>query len=68
MIRIIQLLVGFFLIVLVVPQTPTENIVLRVFFETGFFTTYSEAKSFLKILTWSLIFSFLFLTFLIHIY
>ncbi len=66
MIRIIQLIVGFLLIIIVVPQTPTENVVLRLFFETGFFTTYSEAKSFLKFLTWFLIFSFLVLTFLLH--
>lgn len=66
MIKIVQLIVGFLLIVIVVPQTPTENVVLRLFFETGFFTTYSEAKSFLKFLTWALIFSFLVLTFLLH--
>ena len=44
MLKIIQLIVGFLLIVVIVPQTPTENIVLRKFAETGLFTSYGEAK------------------------
>lgn len=65
MLNFLQFLTGILIIVLIVPQTPTENIVLRKFLETGFFTNYSEAKSFLKITTWSLIFVFVILTFLI---
>jgi hypothetical protein len=65
MLNFFQLLTGILIIVLIVPQTPTENIVLRKFLETGFFTNYSEAKSFLKLTTWFLIFLFLILTFLI---
>ena len=59
MIRILHLGIGFFLILLIVPQTPTENIVLRKLVETGFFLNYSEAKTFLIFLTWCLIFCFL---------
>jgi hypothetical protein len=65
MLNFFQFLTGILIIVLIVPQTPTENIVLRKFLETGFFTNYSEAKSFLKISTWVLIFLFLIFTFLI---
>ena len=63
MLKIIQTLIGFLLIVLIVPQTPTENIVLRKFLDTGFFTSYNEAKKILTLITWALIFSFLTLTF-----
>ena len=65
MLNILQFLTGILLIILVVPQTQTENIVLRKFLETGWFTNYNEAKSFLKNSTWLLIFLFLLLTFLI---
>ncbi len=65
MLNILQFLIGILLIILVVPQTQTENIVLRKFLETGWFTNYSETKSFLKNSTWLLIFLFLLLTFLI---
>nr|YP_009106580.1 hypothetical chloroplast RF47 [Dicloster acuatus]AIT95462.1 hypothetical chloroplast RF47 [Dicloster acuatus] len=64
MLNFFQFLTGILIIVLIIPQTPTENIVLRKFLETGLFTSYSEAKSFLKISTWFLIFLFLILTFL----
>lgn len=66
MVNILQFVIGILIIVLIVPQTPTENIVLRKFLETGWFTNYSEAKNFLKITTWCLIFLFLILTFLLH--
>lgn len=58
-----QLLTAILIIILITPQTPTENIVLRKFIETGFFTDYGEAKSFLKLTTWFLIVIFLLLTF-----
>ena len=67
MFKIIQLIIGFLLIVLIIPQTPTENIVLRKFSETGFFTNYNEAKNFLNTITWVLIFSFLIITFFLNI-
>ena len=68
MLKIIQLIVGFLLIVVIVPQTPTENIVLRKFAETGLFTSYGEAKNFVKFLTWGLIAAFLMLTFVLSLY
>ncbi len=66
MLKLIQLIIGLFLIILIVPQTPTENIVLRKFSETGFFTSYNEAKNILNIFTWGLIFTFLIITFLLN--
>jgi protein translocase SecG subunit len=63
MLKIIQFCTGILIIILIVPQTPTENIVLRKFIDSGLFTNYSEAKSFLNQITWILIFTFLVLTF-----
>nr|YP_003058277.1 hypothetical chloroplast RF47 [Parachlorella kessleri]ACQ90984.1 hypothetical chloroplast RF47 [Parachlorella kessleri] len=65
MLKFFQFFTGILIIVLIAPQTSTENIVLKKFTETGLFTSYAEAKSFLKITTWFLIFAFLILTFLI---
>lgn len=67
MLHFIELLIALSIILLVVPQTPTENIVLRKFLETGLFTNYSKAKEFLTLLTWSLIFSFLVLLILLNV-
>jgi len=66
MIKIIQLLSGLLILLIVIPQTPTENIVLRKFNETGFFSNYKNAKKFVDILTWSLIVIFITLTFLLN--
>ena len=63
MLNYFQIFIGILVIIVIVPQTPTENIVLRRFLESGFFTNYSEAKSFLNKISWSLIFTFLVLTF-----
>lgn len=67
MLNIIHLFIGILIIILIVPQTPTENIVLRKFLETGLFTNYSEAKSVLNFSTWFLICLFLVLTFFINL-
>ena len=67
MLNILQTSIGILIILLIVPQTLTENIVLRKFIETGFFTNYSEAKSVLNFLTWFLICFFLILTFFLII-
>jgi preprotein translocase subunit SecG len=67
MLNVIEVLLALSIIFLVVPQTPTENILLRKVLETGFFTSYSKAKDFLNYLTWSLIFVFLALLFLLNI-
>jgi len=66
MIKIIQLLSGLLILLIVIPQTPTENIVLRKFNETGFFSNYKNAKKFVNLLTWSLIVLFITLTFLLN--
>jgi hypothetical protein len=67
MLNFIELFLAISIIVLVVPQTPTENIVLRKVLETGFFTNYSKAKEFLAFLTWFLIFVFLILLFILNL-
>nr|QDE53600.1 hypothetical chloroplast RF47 [Micractinium sp. LBA 32] len=61
MLHFIELLIALSIIFLIVPQTPTENIVLRKLLETGLFTNYSKAKDFLIWMTWFLIFFFLLL-------
>jgi preprotein translocase subunit SecG len=66
-IKAIQLVIGIMLIIFIIPQTPNENIVLRKLTETGLFTSYFEAKSFLKIFTWGLIGLFLVLTFFLNL-
>ena len=66
MLNFIELILALSIIFLVVPQTPTENIVLRKIVETGFFTNYSKAREFLNFLTWFLIFVFLVLLFLLN--
>ena len=61
MLHFIELIIALTIILLTVPQTSTENVVLRNLLGTGFFTTYSQAKGFLLKTTWSLIFLFLLL-------
>nr|NP_045861.1 hypothetical protein ChvulCp102 [Chlorella vulgaris]pir/T07289/ hypothetical protein 70 - Chlorella vulgaris chloroplast [Chlorella vulgaris]BAA57937.1 unnamed protein product [Chlorella vulgaris] len=61
MLHFIELIIALTIILLTVPQTSTENVVLRNLLGTGFFTTYSQAKAFLLKTTWSLIFLFLIL-------
>jgi preprotein translocase subunit SecG len=66
MLKIIQLVSGLFILIIIIPQTPTENIVLRKFNETGFFANYKDAKKFVDGLTWSLITIFIVLTFVLN--
>ncbi len=66
MLKLLQNIIGFLIIILIVPQTPTENVVLRKFLDSGLFTSYSEAKKILNLLTWGLIFSFLIFTFTLN--
>jgi hypothetical protein len=58
-----RLFFALLVLLLIVPQTPNENILLRTFYETQIFANYGEAKRVLTILTWSCIFIFLFITF-----
>ena len=68
MLRILQMLISLLLIVIIIPQTPTENVLLRKALETGYFTSYTEAKDFLNRLTWALVFVFLGLTYVLSIF
>lgn len=63
MLNIIRLSFAIFVILLIVPQTPTENVLLRIFYETRLFTNYGQTKKFLNLVTWSCIFIFLLITF-----
>ena len=67
MLKFIELIIALSIIFLIVPQTPTENIVLRKLVETGLFTNYSKAKDFLIWITWFLIFVFLILLILLNL-
>jgi preprotein translocase subunit SecG len=67
MLNFIELIIAVSIIILIVPQTPTENIVLRKLLETGFFTNYAKAKDFLIQITWILIFLFLILLILLNL-
>ena len=64
MITFIRFLLTVFLIAVVVPQTNTENILLRAFNNSNVFKNYGEAKSVLQWLTWSAIALYLFFTYL----
>ena len=67
MLNFIEVVLAILIIIIIVPQTPTENIVLRKIFETGLFPNYSAAKQFLIRFTWFLIGVFLFLLFILNI-
>lgn len=63
MINFFRLLMAIFVIAIIVPQTPTENILLRVLNETRLFANYGETQNFLNRLIWILIAVFLIITF-----
>jgi len=67
MLNIIQLSFAILVILLIVPQTPTENenALLTIFFENRVFpnSNYGQTKKLLNLLTWVCIFLFLILTF-----
>lgn len=60
-----RLLLAFLVILVILPQTEFDNLLLRRFNETGLFSNYAEAKSVLKWLTWTLLFLFLVLNWFI---
>lgn len=62
MLQFIRLIFAIVLIVLVVSQTKKENLLVEKIHESGFFSNYGEAKSFINLLTWSSIFLFIFIT------
>lgn len=63
MINFFRLLTAIFVIAIIVPQNPTENLLLRVLNETRLFPNYSETQKFLDRLIWILLFFFLIITF-----
>lgn len=64
MITVIRFILTLVIIILIVPQTNTENIVLRAFNKTNFFKHYGEAYYFLRWITWLSIVLYLFVTYL----
>ena len=64
MLTFIRFILTLVLIVLIVPQTNTENIMLRAFNNSNLFKSYGEAKYFLRWLTWTLIAIYLLVTYL----
>lgn len=59
MLNTFRIILAFFILLLIAPQTQKSNVVLRLFHESGFFVDYGEAEWFLKTLTWFSIFLFL---------
>ena len=64
MINILRFLIAIFVIAIIVPQTPTENILLRLLNDNRFFANYGQAQTFLNRLIWILIALFLIIIFL----
>ena len=64
MINILRFLIAIFVIAIIVPQTPTENILLRLLNDNRLFANYGQAQSFLNRLIWVLIALFLIIIFL----
>jgi protein translocase SecG subunit len=63
MVNFFRLLTAIFVIAIIVPQNPTENLLLRVLNESRLFPNYSETQNFLNRLIWILIAVFLIITF-----
>ena len=63
MVNFFRLLTAIFVIAIIVPQNPTENLLLRVLNESRLFPNYSETQNFLNRLIWILIAFFLIITF-----
>ncbi len=64
MINLFQSIFAIFLIILVLPQIPDENIYVEILHSTARLDTYREAKQFVKRFTWVYIFVFLTIGFL----
>jgi len=59
MMNLFRLIFAIFIIVLIVPQTPKENIVLRALHSRRILANYGEEKRFLMKFTWFSILFFL---------
>lgn len=54
-----RLFLAIALILIVLPQTSFDNVVIRRFHESGLFANYAEAKQIVFGMTWRLLFAFL---------
>ena len=63
MLNLLRLLFAIFVIILLVPQTPKENIVLRALHSKRILENYGAEKRFVKNISWLCIFAFLTLAF-----
>ena len=63
MMNLFRLILAIFIIVLIVPQTPKENIVLRALHSRRILANYGEEKRFLMKFTWFSILFFLLIGF-----
>lgn len=63
MLNLLRLLFAIIVIVLIVPQTPKENIVLSALHSRRMLANYGEEKRFLQWFTWLSIIGFLLVTF-----
>jgi preprotein translocase subunit SecG len=63
MMNLFRLIFAIFIIVLIVPQTPKENIVLRALHSRRILANYGEEKRFLMKFTWFSILFFLLIGF-----
>lgn len=66
--KFLALLLALCIIIIIVPQTPTDNIILRTLFATGWFANYPQAKQLVSFITWGLVFAFLFLLILLNLH
>ena len=67
MLNFFRLIFGILVIVLIVPQTPSENIVLRALHSKRILENYGAEKRFLIYLTWFCLLTFLALCFITSI-
>ena len=67
MLNFIRIILTLLLIVLIVPQTTTENTLLRTLNNSKVFANYGEAKFFLNFFTWLIIVLFLIITYLANV-
>ncbi len=63
MLTLFRFFASITLIALLVPQTHTENVVLRAFNNSNCFKSYGEAKAFVSFITWLSIFLYIVLTY-----
>ena len=58
----IRFFVTAFLLLFIVPQTSTDNLIVQILYNTKWFENYGQTDLFVKILTWLFIFLYIFFT------